>query len=128
MEIIPMGLIGFTKRQLNERRMLMKYKVMVMSFDGETQTERPVFGNTRDAWEYAGDLGSKWFFYPFTYVVTESGKTIVEAPHGLKHFEGKRVKTIQKMFKRASTHTEMQDADVDIFINYLTHHSFMELK
>jgi hypothetical protein len=106
----------------------MKYKVMVMSFDGETKTEQPVFGNVQDAWEYAGNLGSKWFFYPFTYIVTESGKTIKETPHGLEFLKGKRVKTIQKMFKRASTHTEMQDADVDIFINYLTHHSFMELK
>ena len=32
-----------------------------MSFDGETKTERPIFETEDQAWEYANDLGSKWY-------------------------------------------------------------------
>ena len=72
--------------------------VICMSFDGDFQRERPLFDNVDDAWEYADDLGSKWFFYPFVFVATE--KTIKDAPKMLSFLIGKRIKTVQKLFKQ----------------------------
>lgn len=94
----------------------MKYKVMVMAFDGETKIERPEFDTTDDALYYAGMLGSKWFFYPFEFIITETEKTVVIAPHNLGFLVGKRVKTVQRMFKKVSDDPEMEGADPDEFI------------
>jgi hypothetical protein len=46
-----------------------KYQVICMAFDGEYKREAPMFDEIEDAWEYANDLGSKWYFYPFSFVV-----------------------------------------------------------
>lgn len=86
----------------------MGLKVICMTFDGEYVTERPIFETIEDAWEYAGDLGSKWIFYPFTFVVSESGKTIMDAPKLVELFVGKRMKTIVKLFKSFSQMPETQ--------------------
>lgn len=75
------------------------YKLILMSFDGEYVTEKPEFETVQDAWEYENDLGSKWFFFPFPFVVTETKLTIVDSPEMLDVFNGKRVKTIQNLFK-----------------------------
>ena len=75
-----------------------KYFVICMSFDGQYQREYPLFNSIPEASEYASNLGSKWYFYPYTFIC--SGKSITEAGYGLEHFEGKRITTIQKIFKK----------------------------
>ena len=92
-----------------------KYKLICMSFDGEYQTERPVFESIDDAWEYSNDLGSKWFFYPFHFVVTEFGKTIRSTGQFLEHLEGLRVKTVAKIFLEHSKKPEMEGANCEYF-------------
>ena len=62
------------------------FKLLVMSFDGATQLENPDFKTVDDAWEHSNNLGSRWFFYPFHFVVTASGKTIKDTPNLLKRF------------------------------------------
>lgn len=91
------------------------YKLILMSFDGEYQRERPEFETVQDAWEYANDLGSKWFFYPFPFVVSESGKTIIASALPFGEGEGRRVKTIQRIFNKASQKPEAQNMDADRF-------------
>ena len=95
-----------------------KCKLICMAFDGEYQTERPVFDSIEDAWEYSNDLGSKWFFYPFHFVVTESGKTIVDAPEEIEQFNGMRVKTIAKQFKVLGQNPIMVNAGVDEYLSW----------
>ena len=84
-----------------------------MSFDGAYQRERPTFETIDDAWEYGNDLGSKWFFYPFYFVV--SGETIRGAGPFLEHLEGMRIKTVQRIFLEHSKNPEMENADVEKF-------------
>lgn len=77
-------------------------KLICMSFEGEYQTERPTFKTTDDAWNYSDDLGSKWYFYPFHFVVSDSGKTVIDAPDMFSFLRGKRVKTVVALFNEQS--------------------------
>lgn len=92
-----------------------KVRLIVMSFDGEKQREGDTFNDVGEAWEHAGDMGSRWYFYPFRFVVTESGQTIVDTPSPLEHLKGRRVKTVQRLFKMASEKEENQGLDVEEF-------------
>lgn len=97
------------------------YKLICMAFDGDYITEGNVFSDDRafetiaDAWERSSDMGSRWFFYPFHFVVTESGLTIADAPDGLEIFNGRRVKTVAKIFKATATIPELVGADCEEF-------------
>ncbi len=93
-----------------------KSKLIVMAFDGEYKTEPFIFETTDKAWEYSNDLGSKWFFYPFHFVTTESGKTIKDTPELLEHLKGLRVKTLAKHFEKVAKTPEAQVADVESFL------------
>jgi len=96
-----------------------KYKLMCMSFDGDYVIERELFDSINNAWSYSNDLGSKWFFYPFHFVVTESEKTIAGSFDGV-HFNGLRVKTVTKIFEKLSKLPENENCDVDDFVFQLS--------
>ena len=96
-----------------------RYKIIVMAFDGETQAERPEFETISDAWDYSGDLGSKWHFYPFAFVVTASGKTIADASKPLEFLAGRRLKTVKKLFNRAASLPESEGLEPDAFLDLL---------
>lgn len=88
-----------------------KYKIICMGFDGEYQRENPEFETIDKAWDYANNLGSKWFFYPFCFVATE--KTIIDAT--IKNLIGKRIKTVQRIFNELSKKPEMQGVNAEDF-------------
>lgn len=90
-----------------------KYQIMVMSFDGEYKIERPEFETVEKAWDYSNDLGSKWFFYPFHFVI--KGKTVIEAPDIINFFSGMRISRVAKEFFKHSKEPDMEGADVDKF-------------
>ena len=81
-------------------------RLIVMSFDGEYKTEGKNFPTTEAAWNRSNDMGSRWYFYPFHFVTTETGKTISDAPELLSWAIGKRVKTIQRIFFEHSKRPE----------------------
>ena len=92
----------------------MKFQIICMSFDGDYQREQPEFETIEDAWEYACDLGSKWYFYPFCFVV--SCNTIRAASFPLEHWTiGRRIKTIARFFEAASKRPETQNMEADEF-------------
>ena len=91
-------------------------KLICMGFDGEFQTERPDFQTVEEAWEYANDLGSKWFFYPFSFVVTESMLTIVGAPDRMEELVGRRLTTIVKLFATVQALPEAENANSEVFL------------
>lgn len=95
-------------------------KVLVMAFDGETRLEKPEFKELADAWQYADDLGSKWFFYPFTFIVSDSGQTIKDAPKPFEAFRGKRVKSVSEIFKYVSDLPNMAGVEADDFAEYVS--------
>jgi hypothetical protein len=97
----------------------MKYQLICMSFDGEYQRERPEFDTIEKAWEYENDLGSKWYFYPFHFVVSK--ETIRSSPWPLDFLEGKRIKTASNLFEAHSNNPENEGMDAEEFalsINY----------
>jgi hypothetical protein len=92
-----------------------------MSFDGEYKLESPVFDTIPDAWNYGNELGSKWYFYPFHFVVTESGKTIRDTPNQLEEFDNISVKKVASIFNNTNKMLDDKklNADCDQFISYL---------
>jgi len=100
--------------------MTSKKGLICMSFDGEYVTEkRAEFDSVDSAWEHAEDMGSRWFFYPFYFVVSESGNTVLDAGHGLSFLKGKRVKTVSAFFKKVSELPEAKDSDTEFFVMLL---------
>ncbi len=95
-----------------------RYKLICMSFDGEYITEAKG-SDISELWDHANDMGSRWFFYPFSFVCTD--KTVVDTPNGLTMLANKRIKTVQRMFKTLSETEEMQGADCDDFVFCLAH-------
>lgn len=91
------------------------YKLICMSFDGEFKMESPVFESIEKAWQHSEDIGSRWYFYPFHFVVSESGKTVKAAPYMLEYMAGMRVATVAKIFSKTAQQPEMQNVGVDAF-------------
>jgi CO dehydrogenase/acetyl-CoA synthase delta subunit len=94
-------------------------KVLVMSFNGDTKLETPEFDDVQKAWDYSSDLGSKWYFYPFHFVVTNSGKTIKSYPLLFAMFDNMRIKTVSKIFKTFSELPECKNMDCEEFAHYV---------
>ena len=95
-----------------------KYKLIAMAFDGETQESSFEFDSIDAAWSYSDDFARLWYFYPFHFVTTQSGKTIRDVPDFVGCFDfakGKRVKTVAKMFKAESEIEENQELDSEAF-------------
>lgn len=86
------------------------YNLMVVSFDGEKKIET-VNGDVNYCWEHSNDMGSKWYFYPFHFVVSE--KTVIDTPNELSIFKGKRIKTLLKVFKATYKRLVNEDRVVD---------------
>jgi len=43
------------------------------------------------------EMGSKWYFYPFHVVTTQSNMTVADAFGDMEPFIGKRLKTLKKV-------------------------------
>lgn len=95
------------------------YKLICMSFDGEYITEGE-YQTEAAALERSDNMGSRWYFYPFHFLTSKSGKTIKNGGAFLNWTKGKRVKTIQKIFKRNSEREDLQNADVIDYLFNLT--------
>lgn len=103
------------------------YNLICMSFDGDYVTEKRGFDTVSNAWNHASDMGSRWFFYPFCFVTSASGKTIVDVPEGLEDMKHKRVKTIQAMFAECSMFAP-PETGVDEFVELLRFNLSMMLE
>lgn len=90
-------------------------KLAHIAFDGHTIVEQHDFETSSDAWDHANDLGSTYYFNPFSFVVSDSGKTIIDAPWELMNFIGKRVKTVSRIFKDLSAKPEADRANYEYF-------------
>ena len=91
------------------------FKLICMSFDGEYQVERPTFDSLEAVAEYDNDLGSKWYFYPFHFAASATGKTIKGSFFPLEWLEGKRVSTVARIFKAFSAKPENANMDSEQF-------------
>lgn len=94
-------------------------RLICMAFDGDFVWEGGIFENAEAACEHSCDAGSRWCFYPFHVVVTDSGITVREAGEMLEFLNGWRVKKVVEFFKRVAALPEAQGANIDEFINLL---------
>lgn len=92
------------------------YKATLLSFDGDSVSEG-MFNDTAEVWDYINDLGSRWFFYPFAFVTTD--KTVIEAPDDLRFLNGKRIKTVKRLFDEVYKATEEMELDCYEFVWFL---------
>lgn len=99
------------------------YNLICMSFDGSFVNDST--HTTIDSAEnMSAEMGSKWYFYPFHFIV--SGSTIKETGAGLINiethkpyleilFKGKRLKTVVKEFKKANKFCLENDIQADCY-------------
>jgi hypothetical protein len=87
------------------------YQLICMSFDGEFVSDFK--GSLEDCREASAEMGSKWYFYPFHFILTESGKTVADAGDMLECFIGKRFKTVVKKFEELYNRLESDGDTVD---------------
>jgi hypothetical protein len=95
-----------------------------MSFDGEYKVEhgddRKGFYDIAEAWTCSNNIGSKWYFYPFHFVVSFSTKTIVAAPCGMESLAGRRTASVARIFNKFAVEPAAQSLTVYKFFQYVT--------
>lgn len=74
-----------------------KYNVIFFSIDGEYQKEKE-FDTIEEAGRYINNIGSRWFFYPFPYIV--KGNKIVESCDYI-YLNGDTIEEAQKIIKKS---------------------------
>jgi len=92
----------------------MSYSLAFFAEDGEHVIDDREFETVEDAWQWdANERGSRWIFYPYTFVVTESGLTIKDTVDQLDYMLGMRLKTVKRLFKEHyAKHFAEGDSDV----------------
>ena len=96
-----------------------QFKLIQMSFDGEYVHDSD-HNTIEDAEEASAELGSKWFFYPFSIIV--KGQTVKSTGGNLydmqtqecilsKLLSGKRLQTVKKLFSKVSEMPEAKNLD-----------------
>lgn len=98
-----------------------KYDLICMSFDGD-YVKNSSHNSIEDAENTSSDLGSKWFFYPFSFIL--SGQKIVSSYEGLIRmsdkksfgelmFKNRKLKTVINTFKKTYDYLNDNDLTAD---------------
>jgi hypothetical protein len=78
------------------------YTTLCMALDGGFVTDGD-FKTKEEAIENSANMGSKWIFYPFHFIVKKDyeflNKRILAAGESLEHLEGKTINTARKYIK-----------------------------
>lgn len=99
----------------------MKYELICMTFNGDFVKD--FTGTIEECKNISTDMGSKWYFYPFHFIITKKG-TVMNAGGSLVNtktkeyymdrlFLKRNIKTIQKKFKEAQKFLESENIQVD---------------
>jgi hypothetical protein len=78
------------------------YTTLCMAPDGEFVTDGE-FETKEEACENSAEMGSRWIFYPFHFIVKKDygmlNKHVLVAGELLEHLEGKTINTARKYIK-----------------------------
>lgn len=100
-----------------------QFKLICMAMDGVYIKD--TVGTLEHCQNQSADMGSKWYFYPFHFIVTTSiGEIVVDTGSGLidrqsnesyqsKMFKGRKLATVQKVFKKMWLTIEKQNLQLD---------------
>jgi hypothetical protein len=62
-------------------------------------SEDKTFSTIEEAWERNDDMGSRWVFYPFRFVVNADEKTIASVPEDFSHsYVGSSIQEVMDYF------------------------------
>ena len=85
-----------------------KYKLILIAPDGDYIFESEN-STIEECEEVSENMGSKWFFYPFHFIIRDYGvcfnlkQRIIEPPSEFEYFKNKSLKSVIKKFKETST-------------------------
>lgn len=89
----------------------MAYKLLLMAPDGAHVTEGTDKGYTVDeCCDISANMGSRWYFYPFHFVIKDKGRVIddnqrvIQPPDGLDNLKGLSVKSVKKFLQKYGMH------------------------
>ena len=100
-----------------------QFKLVCMAFDGATVKDS--IGTLEDCQNRSADMGSKWYFYPFHFIVTTTiSEIVIETGSGIidtrtdeayqsKLFKGRRLSTVQKIFMKTYKAAEKLGLQLD---------------
>ena len=105
-------------------------KLICMAFDGDYVTDSE-HNNIDDAIDASANIGSKWFFYPFHFIL--SGSKVIETGQGLIRmsdkkayselmFKGRKFQTVINTFKKTFVYcmeNEIEENDLYEFENIM---------
>jgi hypothetical protein len=86
----------------------MSYKLLLVTPDGDDyQIEGGNKNHTKDdVWDLSGDMGSRWFFYPLHFVITDlvyngisKAQKVIDAPFGLEFLKGRTLAYLKEYLK-----------------------------
>jgi hypothetical protein len=89
-------------------------KLICMTFDGDHVVDGD-YDTVEEAEQASCDMGSRWYFYPYHFILSDSGKTVKTAGENLERFVGKRLSTVKKEFKMFSELPEARGLDCEEF-------------
>ena len=76
------------------------YQAILFTPNGEDYVTDFHGCKTKDeVWSKINDMGSRWYFYPIAFVITENCRRVVDCPDIFQGFERCSIKTIQSMLK-----------------------------
>lgn len=75
------------------------YKAILFSVDGDWVTDYYDCKTIEEVEEYLANRGSRWYFFPFEFVIKDKGNTdksqrVLSVPYELQHLKGKSIKTV----------------------------------
>ncbi len=99
-------------------------KLICMSFDGDYVTDME--GDIDECCDTSSEMGSKWYFYPFHFILSNSGKTVVDTGEGLVRvsdkkgmmgllFKKRRLTTVIRVFKEMSEWCIKNNIEPDVY-------------
>ena len=99
----------------------MEYQLICMSSDGEYVMDYK--GSLEDCQSASANIGSKWFFYPFHFII-DKNETVIDTGCGLIHmgtkepflellFKNRKLKEVQKVFKNTYEYIEKENIECD---------------
>jgi hypothetical protein len=99
-----------------------QYNLICMAFDGEFVKDSS--GTLEQCQNASADMGSKWYFYPFHFIVTVPGGIVADTGSGLidmfskesfqsKLFKGRKLTTVKKVFYQTYKTAESRDLQLD---------------
>lgn len=110
------------------------YKLICMAFDGEFVQDS--IGTLEDCLNRSADMGSKWYFYPFHFIVTIGNGKVIETSTGLvvmgtgesfqsKLFKGRTLSTVKKVFADTYKQAESEGLQLDCleYEHYMISHN-----